>query len=353
MRTISFENLDKFIPQTLFEEKVLHFCKLWFNNCQDFTFYTSGSTGIPKPIILSKDQMIISAKQTINWLQLKEGDTILISLYPEYIAGAMLLVRAMVAKMNIILLEPAQDLSLQLDKIDQPIHLASFVPNQWKMLLKNIGFSLNEIFKNAKGVLIGGADLDKFSKLETDKVCDFPVFLTYGMTETVSHIAFQSISLQATEYLQTLPNVEISQSENGNLIIKAPNTLNIPIETQDLVEIVNTNTFKITGRSNRIINSSGLKVNPVEIENQLYDYFTSKNIKNDFFVAGIPDNFFGELVCIFVEGNILYELEDINAFLLQKIQKNKLPKKLLIIPKFIKTDSGKIDQIATIHHILE
>ncbi len=353
MRSISFQNLNNFIPQTVFEEKVLQFSQKWYNGTSDFRFFTSGSTGQPKEIILSREQLEISANQTINWLKLKVNDTVLINLPPDYIAGAMLLVRAFVAKMNIVLIEPAQDLSKSIQQIDQSIHLVSFVPNQWKIILKDLDdFSLNKIFQNAKGVLIGGANLDSYTKSLTNKRCHFPVFLTYGMTETVSHIAYQVISQEPTEYLQTLPGVEISKSTKGNLNISAPNTLYQSIETQDLVEIISPQTFKIVGRSNRIINSSGLKINPVEIEQILLAFFTSNHIFNDFFVAGIPDDFFGELVCIFVEGKIAFDLNQINSFLEKQIPKNKLPKRLVIVGHFNKTSSGKIDQIKTIQNVI-
>ncbi len=350
MRTISFQNLDKFYPQSEFEEKVKHFCQLWLQNSTSFTFYTSGSTGLPKPISISRKQMELSANQTIQWLGLSSNHLSLLCLSPNYIAGAMVLVRAMIANMEVCLLEPSQNLNLALRTIDKTIHLASFVPNQWKILL-NENELINKIFKNAKGVLIGGADLDLETKSTTQNVCQFPVFLTYGMTETVSHVAFQSLTFYPSDYLKTLPGVQIRRMENGTLAVSSPSTLNQFIETQDLVELHDQNTFQIKGRINRIINSAGLKINPFEIEEQINVFFNSKNLNSEFFVAGYPEEFYGEIVSIFVEGITKIDLNEINNFLSTTLEKNKCPKKIFYVESFLKTSTGKIDQKAIISQI--
>lgn len=350
MRTISFQNFNNFLPQSSFEEKVQLFCSKWFSNATHFTFFTSGSTGIPKEIILSRKQLENSALQTINWLDLKPNQNALLCLPPDYIAGAMVLVRAMMAKMNLLLIEPSQDISKELGAIRVPIHLSSFVPNQWQLLL-SASLSLNELFKESRGVLIGGSDVSLQIKKKTNQLCDFKVFLTYGMTETVSHVAFQSIGKEPTDYLKVLPSVSISQLAMGNLAISAPSTLFETVETQDLVEMIDQQSFRVVGRLNRMINSAGLKINPKEIEDKLVELFQKHHLVNDFFVAGFPDEFFGEVVSIFVEGKFFLSLNDINNYLIQFIEKNKLPKKLIAVDQFSRTSSQKIDYLKTIQQV--
>jgi len=350
MRAISFQNFNNFLPQSDFEEKVQLFCSKWLSNATQFTFFTSGSTGTPKEIILSRKQLENSAIQTIKWLDLEANQNALLCLPPDYIAGAMVLVRAMMAKMKLLLIEPSQDISKELNKIHVPIHLASFVPNQWQFLL-SASLSLNTIFKESRGVLIGGADISFKVKEKTNQMCDFKVYLTYGMTETVSHVAFQSIGKEPTNCLKALPSVSIFQLPEGNLAVSSPSTLFETIETQDLVEMIDDQSFRIVGRLNRIINSSGLKINPQKIEEKLTGFFEQNNLTNEFFVAGLPDEFFGEVVSIFVEGKLSCTLKDINNYLVQFFEKNKLPKKLIIMDQFCRTSSQKIDFQQTIHQI--
>lgn len=347
MRTFSFQNFHEFTPQNNFEVKVYDFCEKWRSNSQSFTFFTSGSTGEPKKIILAREQLENSAKQTISWLKLKENQVALLCISPEFIGGAMVLVRAMMAQMDLLLIEPQQDVTAELISCRQSIHLASFVPNQWKILL-NSKIDLNSIFKNAVGVLIGGADLDLVTKNITHNCCQFPVYLTYGMTETVSHIAFQSIGIHPTNFLETLPFVKIRQTLDGKLCIASPSTWQKWIETEDLVEIIESNKFLIKGRANRIINSAGLKINPKALEEKLDVFFELHELQVNFFVAGVADDFFGEVVSIFVEGSQTFELNKLNDFLIQFFEKNKLPKRLYQLETFEKTPSGKIDQQKTI-----
>ncbi len=346
MRTISFENLDKFTPQSPFEEKVAIFCKNWFAQTQTFTFNTSGSTGVPKPIELSRKQLENAANQTIEWLNLKPNQLAFLCLSPDYIAGAMVLVRACMAQMDLVLVEPAQNLQSFFETNTADIHLASFVPNQWKCLLES-SIDLNASFKNARGVLVGGADLDLKSRKRTLEKCQFPVYLTYGMTETVSHVAFQSLAPKASDFLETLPKVKIEVNE-GCLCVSAPSTLFEKVQTQDLVEYIDEKHFRLLGRANRIINAAGYKINPTEVEAQVAKYLFEKELNVSFFVASIPDSFYGEAVGLFIETEELIQLDDVNKYLIQFIDKKKLPKQLFVLPSFIYTQTGKINSIETL-----
>lgn len=345
MQVISFQNLDNFIPQSEFEEKVLLFCQDWRNNKQDFEFFTSGSTGTPKPLKIQREQMINSAQQTIDWLGLEKGNNAFLGLYPNYIAGAMVLVRALIAQMNLILVEPQENFFSEFTADLPPIHLASFVPNQWKTLLM-CNLELNNYFGQAKGILLGGSDLDEETKAITSSQCRFPVYLTYGMTETVSHIAFQSLSINPINYLQTLPNVHISKDSNDCLVVSSPSTFGEKVVTQDLVEIISDSTFRIIGRNNRIINSAGLKINPIELEKEIGFYF--KGIDVSFFITGLLDEFYGQKVVLIVKGNEFIYWNDLIQYLKGKFDKNWLPKEYILVKKFEITTSGKLDILSTL-----
>jgi O-succinylbenzoic acid--CoA ligase len=314
-----------------FEQLVFDFCQLWRSGAKSFLFYSSGSTGDPKPIHLSREQLYSSAIMTGEWLKLKKGDVALLSLSPSYIAGAMVLVRALVHDLSLILVEPCQNPFLHIPPT--PIHLASFVPTQWSTILDS-DVDLNLYFKKAKGILLGGASVPDYLRRDFG----LPVYETYGMTETVSHIAFRTWN--QSEF-QILPGVQIAQNEENCLLICAPMTENRWIETRDVVEIVESGRFKLTGRLDRIINSGGIKIQPEKIE-EVYRTV----IDAPLFVAGIPDEFWGQKVVLFVEASQmpLYDEKVVQ----ERLNSYEVPKQVVCLPAFIKTPSAKIDTLKTV-----
>jgi O-succinylbenzoic acid--CoA ligase len=314
-----------------FEQLVFDFCQLWRSGAKSFLFHSSGSTGVPKPIQLSREQLYSSAKMTGEWLHLEKGDVALLSLSPSYIAGAMVLVRALVHDLLLILVEPCQNPLAQIPPT--PIHLASFVPTQWSTIVTS-DQDLKSYFKEAKGVLLGGASVPDSLR----KDYGFPVYETYGMTETVSHIAFRSWE---QEEFQTLPGVQIAHNDENCLLICAPMTENRWIETRDVVEIVEQGHFKLTGRLDRIINSGGVKIQPEKIE-EVYRSL----IEAPLFVAGIPDEFWGQKVVLFVEVTQMpiYDEKAVQ----ERLNSYEVPKQLVCLPSFIKTPSAKIDTLKTV-----
>jgi O-succinylbenzoic acid--CoA ligase len=329
MRQLTSLFSDLPVAETDFERQVFDFWLAWRAGQTEFLFHTSGSTGEPKPILISRERLYLSAKMTGDWLKLAKGDVALLSLPPTYIAGAMVLVRALVHDMALILVEPCQNPLIQLPPID--IHLASFVPTQWATMLTS-GVHLIDYFKQAKGVLLGGASVPETLR----KNYDFPVYETYGMTETVSHIAFRTWN---QTYFQTLPGVQIGQNDVDCLLICAPVTDHKWMETRDVVEIQASGQFKLKGRLDRVINSGGIKLQPEKIE-AIYRSMTSLPL----FVAGIPDAFWGNKLVLFVESSTPVSFSTKSELL----SSAEIPKEIICLPTFIKTASAKIDTAKTV-----
>ena len=241
----------------------------------------------------------------------------------------MVLVRALVHDLALILVEPCQNPLDQIPPTD--IHLASFVPTQWATMLES-EVQLNTYFQRAKGVLLGGASVPE--KLRNDY--GFPVYETYGMTETVSHIAFRTWN---QTYFQTLPGVQIAQNDEHCLLICAAVTENKWIETRDVVQMQGSGRFTLKGRLDRVINSGGIKLQPEKIE-AVYKSQTSLPL----FVAGIPDAFWGNKLVLFVETaeKVSFDVaEDLLA-------SYEIPKEIICLPTFINTTSAKIDTAKTV-----
>lgn len=314
-----------------FEQQVFDFCQKWREGITAFLFHSSGSTGDPKSILITRERMYASAKMTGEWLKLAKGDVALLSLSPTYIAGAMVLARALVLDLGLVLVEPCQNPLENLPPMT--IHLASFVPTQWSTMLA-AGINFKNYFSSAKGILLGGARVPDRFRMDMG----FPVYETYGMTETVSHIAYR---VWDQDHFQILPGVQMATSDTSCLLICSDITENKWIQTRDVVEITAPGRFILIGRLDRVINSGGLKIQSEKIE-QVYSSLTSAPL----FVAGIPDEFWGMKVVLFVESveSIVWDTD----FILSKLTSAEVPKEIVYLASFIKTASAKIDPTKTV-----
>jgi len=314
----------------IFEQRIGEFILDWVDNKQSIKVYTSGSTGKPKAISLLKAHMVNSAIATGNYFNLKPKNTALLCLSADYIAGKMMLVRAMVLGLDIYLVPPA---SAPLQDLKMDFDFCAMVPLQ-------VANSLSEI-NRLKILIVGGASISEELKIAL-KDKSVKAFETYGMTETITHVAVKSIQ-NNTEYFTTLPKVSISLDERNCLVIDAPSVSKQPVVTNDVVQIISDSQFKWLGRIDNVVNSVGIKLFPEEIESIL-----SKYINHRFFVAGLPSKQYGEEVSLIVEGdctqkqveNILQQVKGLSKF--------QMPKSIQILPKFCLTENGKIQRLQTI-----
>ena len=328
-----------FVPSSDYEREVLTFCELWKSGQPSFLFHTSGSTGTPKPIWVSRDAMEVSALSTGDWLQLKPNDVVLVSLPVQYIAGAMLLVRAMVLDLKVCLVSPSVNPLEGLAPIS--IQLASFVPNQWYAILES-GIDLSVFFAGSKGILLGGAAISDSLKSRSGTL-PFPIFETYGMTETVSHIAYRTIK---DPFFRTLGKVEIGVDERNCLKIKGLMTDNTWVQTNDIVTIEDESHFEIKGRFDRVINSAGRKIHPEELEKIIS---SSDNQPASFFIEGIPDAIYGQQVTLFYTGDwVMSSQLAVQGLLRSYFESWQLPKQYIPLEKFQFTSSGKIDRLKSV-----
>ncbi|MFT4830938.1 MAG: O-succinylbenzoic acid--CoA ligase [Psychroserpens sp.] len=307
----------------------------WLNDKPTISVRTSGTTGKPKTVHLQKEHMINSALATADFFGLESGDTVLHCLPASYIAGKMMLVRAIVLGLRLDYVEPS---SVPLTEVQKTYKFGAMVPMQ----LEN---SLDKIEQISK-VIVGGAPISEQLRSKI-QLLENEIYETYGMTETVSHIAVKKVSQNQSTTKQNfvvLPDIKIHSDERGCLVIDAPLLAEETITTNDLVEISSEREFKWLGRIDNIINSGGVKLIPEEIESKLASLITAR-----FFVSGIPDEALGEKLVLFVEGNgidqtILQELK--NKGILENFE---IPKDLVNVAKFAETGNGKLDRNKTMN----
>lgn len=345
MNIFNFKNLP--IPSTDYEQKVIDFCQKWLAGQQEFMLKTSGSTGEPKPINLTRNQMVASAKLTGKTFGLREEDRALVCLNVDYIAGIMMLVRGMELGLKLTIVEPAGN---PLQNIENSgFDFYAFVPLQLQNILeneKNI-----EFLNKAKAIIVGGAAVNEVLEKEIQKL-NVPVYSTYGMTETVSHIAIKRLNgVNKNDNFQILESVKIGIDERNCLNIIAEASNNLLIQTNDIVEIINEKEFQLIGRFDNIINSGGVKIQLEKVEKLIENEIRILNAKR-YFAYGVPDEKLGQKLVLFVErGAVNPELK--NTFLtnIQSfLSKYEIPKEIYFVEKFVELPTGKINKKATMYH---
>ena len=298
-----------------------NFLKSWFDHKDYILTKTSGSTGKPKEIKLKKLDLIESSKLTARYFDLKVGDKVINCLPVKYIAGKMMLVRSLVLGLDLYIFPVT---SSPISDLKNNYELIAFTPIQ---LENSIPF-----IEKIKKVLVGGSPVQKSLK---EKILNSKstIYETYGMTETITHIAAKNLSIGEKEFT-SLPGIEIGIRDNC-LFIK-PNHLSVKmVQTNDVVELTNKNKFLLIGRKDFIINSGGVKLNPEAIEKKLEKYISA-----DFVISSIDNTKFGEVVTLVFKKNIP---ENYNkAF--THLSKYEIPKEVLVIDNFPE-NNGKINRV--------
>ncbi len=389
-------------------QDILFFCKDFLEKKKIFLLHTSGSTGTPKTIEIGYTEMCESIKMTQKAFELTEKDVFCVCLPTQFIAGKMMLARALYLGCEMWIYTPSTRF---LENVKHDFSFIALVPPQLQYILadENQTKSLDK----CRNIIVGGSPVSVFLRNEIqEKLKNAKVFLTYSMTETVSHIALQKLNFLQTEnspfegkgatleaggqLFYTLGNVEIAQVSDKNslqfgcLKIKSTTTKNEWITTNDSVEIYTKNTFKWLGRVDNVVNIGGKKIQLEEIDQQFEVFFTKKNLQNLLFYTKIQkDDTWGASIALvlawdnlqenehtflltfpafsaFFKPNFLEKLDlknvkndeqrniftkkdvffiDFFSTLKKEIPTYFLPQSLIIVPKFEKTVTQKIKRI--------
>jgi len=316
-----------------FEKEVYRFILDWFSPEDHMLVKTSGSTGKPKEIRLLKKHMEASARATISFFDLKPEDKILHCLPMQFIAGKMMVVRALVGSLDLYCTEP----SSKPEMISEEVAFAAMVPLQLSKLLQDAAgrATLAKISK----LIIGGSFVPDSLEKSIQRMST-QVWQTYGMTETSTHIALRKMNgADSSEWYRPLPGISVGLNKQGCLVIDAPEIGVNDIVTSDLAELNENGMFQIKGRIDHVIISGGIKFHPEEIEHKISGVFP-----NDFFIGSKKDDELGEKLVLFIEKGEGTERKvfEIWQALEQKLRGHELPKEIIFLPEFNRTPSGKI-----------
>ena len=308
----------------------------WFDENDFVTVRTSGSTGEPKPLKIKKQRMINSARMTLDYLGLREGAQALLCLPADYIAGKMMIVRSLVGNLHLFATEPRGN---PLENIEDKFDLAAMIPLQvFNILNQPDG---RKKLAQIKKLLVGGGAIA--APLEEKlKDLDNEIFSTYGMTETVSHIALRRLNgAERAPYYTTMPGVTISRSRSSCLVIDAPAIADGTVKTRDIVRLIGKNKFEVLGRLDNVINSGGIKHNPEAIEKKIEDLVADR-----FIISSVPDDRLGNKIVLIIETSApqKYTSSDFKNSLIERLLEFERPRDLLFLERFPETGNSKIQR---------
>ena len=325
------------------------FLSEWNNDSDRVLVHTSGSTGKPKPMMVEKKRMLNSARITCDFLGLKPGDSALLCMSLDYIAGKMVVVRSIERHLHLISVPPSGH---PLKDVDEEITFAAMVPMQVYNTLQVP--EERERLSRIRHLIIGGGAIDAALEQELQALPgNIAIWSTYGMTETLSHIALRRINGdESSEWYQPFDSVHISQTEEGCLVIDAPQVCAETLVTNDIVEIepyiynkVEKLRFRIKGRKDNVICSGGIKIQIEEVETLL-----KPHLEKPFMLAKKKDGKFGEIAVLLSEDEDIKKVEaTVRRLLSDESEKSSdhkkykywIPKEFRYVEHLPLTETGK------------
>ncbi|EEC53004.1 cobyric acid synthase [Bacteroides eggerthii] len=308
------------------------FLNEWFDASPIITVHTSGSTGVPKELVVRKDRMMQSARLTCEFLNLQAGDTALLCMNLRYIGAMMMVVRSLVAGLNLVV-RPAS--GHPLSDVEVPLKFAAMVPLQVYNTIRVP--AERKRLEHTDILIIGGGAVDDSLEAEL-KTIPIAAYSTYGMTETLSHIALRRLNGEAaSKCYYPFPSVELSLSAENTLIVKAPLICDDVLQTNDIACLCSDGGFTIAGRKDNVINSGGIKIQAEEMENRLQPF-----IPVPFAVTAVPDPCLGQALTLLIAGKP--DIKELENKLQAVLETYYRPKHIFITELIPQTENGKIDR---------
>ena len=308
------------------------FLNEWFDASPVITVHTSGSTGVPKELVVRKDRMMQSARLTCEFLNLQAGDTTLLCMNLRYIGAMMMVVRSLVAGLNLVV-RPAS--GHPLSDVEVPLKFAAMVPLQVYNTLRVP--AERKRLEHTDILIIGGGAVDDSLEAEL-KTIPIAAYSTYGMTETLSHIALRRLNGEAaSKCYYPFPSVELSLSAENTLIVKAPLICDDVLQTNDIACLCSDGGFTIAGRKDNVINSGWIKIQAEEMENRLQPF-----IPVPFAVTAVPDPRLGQALTLLIAGKP--DIKELENKLQAVLETYYRPKHIFITELIPQTENGKIDR---------
>lgn len=307
------------------------FISEWNNDAEYVIAHTSGSTGAPKKIKLLKADMRASAAITNHFFNINSESTMMLCLSPDYIAGKMMIVRALLSGATLLLEKPTNKPLTEYN--GRPIDLLAVVPSQAQWLAEH-----PDILPHVRQMIVGGGEMSTSLETKLAKASTI-TYATYGMTETCSHIALKRITGHHDEPFVAIRPTTLSTDERGCLVINAPQFCISKIVTNDIVELLSPTTFRWKGRFDNVINTGGVKVCPEEIERKIKPL-----IEDRYYISSKRSEKWGQMVVLVIETENPnnYDFGELKGQLQSVLTNFQMPKEIIFLQRFKETSSGKV-----------
>lgn len=318
-----------------FERDLYGFLQEWLDERPDIVVRTSGSTACPKKIRLQKSHMIASARLSGAYFGFQPGQKALLCLPVRYIAGKMMIVRALVWGMDLISSMPQGNPLLGME--DTPVYFAAMVPSQVYSILSDP--ATREQIKRIHTLILGGGEVPPDLEAQLRGLPNL-IYATYGMTETITHVALRRINgEEPAMHYTALPGVRFRQDERGCLVIQAAHLDDEGIFTNDIVDLIDDAHFHFLGRADNVINSGGIKLFPEQLERKIARFLTQR-----YYITAGPDARLGQHVVLVIEGKP-FDTEDLMADFRLHLERHEVPREILFIEALPESSGGKIRRI--------
>jgi O-succinylbenzoic acid--CoA ligase len=303
--------------------------------------------------------MVASARLTGARLGLQPGESALVCLSTKHIAGMMMLVRGFVLGLSLTVVNPSRN-PLKSFSDKSVFAFTSMVPLQLQAVLNETPDKII-ILNRMRAILVGGSPISNHLQKKI-KLLSSAVYHTYGMTETVSHIALRRLNGRcASDFFAPLEGVELGVSDLGCLVLKSPLTDNKTVLTNDRIELNHDGLFRWLGRVDNVINTGSFKVQAEKVEMALETIFQTKPythlVNRRFFVGPLPDANYGQTIAVVIEGPpiskasqsaIQTHLKDSNL-----LESYEIPKIFCFLPYLLETATGKVNRPASLEAVLK
>lgn len=318
----------------------------WIDDRDHITLRTSGSTGAPKTFAVSKEKLVASAEATARHFGLAAGDTALLCLPVDYIAGRMMVVRAFVSSLDLVVLPPDTKVLPAIG--DTRIRFAAMVPMQLESFVGRDGLDRKaaDALERIDILLLGGTAVREETVAALQGLRT-RVLATYGMTETLTHVAVRPLNHgDGNAGYRPLDGVRVSLDADRCLVIDVDHLGIASLHTNDIADLAADGTFTLLGRRDHVINSGGVKLFPERIEQRLAQLLSGHR----FFVCAAPDGRLGERVCLMVEGAPWSEArrESVRREMGALLDRYETPRQIEVVPAFVLSESGKIRRSETL-----